>query len=81
VRLEGLGQLKKMHLIGTRTHYSSACSIVPQPTTLLRALNNLSYKIIKWLEHISNQHYDTFFIIVLSVYLNKAPQQNYLSLM
>jgi hypothetical protein len=28
VRLEGLGQLKKFHLIGTRTHDLSAYSIV-----------------------------------------------------
>jgi hypothetical protein len=37
VRLEGLGQLKKIHLIGTRTRDLPACSIVPQPTTLPRA--------------------------------------------
>jgi hypothetical protein len=38
VRLEGLGQLKKSNdLIGTRTSYLPACSIVPQPTTLPRA--------------------------------------------
>jgi hypothetical protein len=37
VRLEGLGQLKKIHLIGTRTHDLPVCSIVPQPTTLPRA--------------------------------------------
>jgi hypothetical protein len=34
VRLEELGQLKKIHFIGTRTRDLSACSIVPQPTTL-----------------------------------------------
>jgi hypothetical protein len=34
VRLEGSG---KLHLIGTRTRGLPACSIVPQPTTLLRA--------------------------------------------
>jgi hypothetical protein len=34
VRLEGLGKLKKIHLIGTRTCYLPASSIVPQPTTL-----------------------------------------------
>jgi hypothetical protein len=34
VRLEGLGQLKKIHLIGTWTRDLPACSIVPQPTTL-----------------------------------------------
>jgi hypothetical protein len=34
VRLEGLGQLKKIHLIGTRTRDLPACSIVPEPTTL-----------------------------------------------
>jgi hypothetical protein len=37
VRLEGLGQLKKIHLIGTQTRDLPACSIVPQPTTLPRA--------------------------------------------
>jgi hypothetical protein len=30
MRLEGLGQLKKIHLIGTRTHDLPACSIVPR---------------------------------------------------
>jgi hypothetical protein len=40
VRLEGLGQLKKIHLIGTRTHDLPACSIVPQPTTLPHALHH-----------------------------------------
>jgi hypothetical protein len=34
VRLEGLRQLKKIHLIGTRTRDLPACSIVPQATTL-----------------------------------------------
>jgi hypothetical protein len=29
VRLEGLGELKKIHLIGTRTRDLPACSIVP----------------------------------------------------
>jgi hypothetical protein len=37
VRQEGLGQLKKIHLIGTRTRDLQACNIVPQPTTLPRA--------------------------------------------
>jgi hypothetical protein len=38
MRLEGLGQLKnKIHVIGTRTRYLPASSIVPQPTTLPRA--------------------------------------------
>jgi hypothetical protein len=37
VRLEGLGKFKKfIHLIGSRTRDLSACSIVPQPTTLPR---------------------------------------------
>jgi hypothetical protein len=36
VRLEGLGKLKKIHLIGTRTCDLPVCSIVPQLTTLLR---------------------------------------------
>jgi hypothetical protein len=37
VRLEGLGKLKKIHLIRTRSHDLPACTIVHQPTTLLRA--------------------------------------------
>jgi hypothetical protein len=38
VQLEGVGKFKKIHLIGTRIRDLPACSIVPQPTTLLRAL-------------------------------------------
>jgi hypothetical protein len=37
VRLEGLGKLKKSTLSGTWTGDLPACSIVPQPATLLRA--------------------------------------------
>jgi hypothetical protein len=37
VRLEGWSKLKKIHLIGTLTHYLPFCSIVPQPTTLPHA--------------------------------------------
>jgi hypothetical protein len=40
VRLEGLGKLKKSTSSGTRTGDLQACSIVPQPTTLLRAPRN-----------------------------------------
>jgi hypothetical protein len=36
VRLEGLGQSKKIHLIGIRTRDLPVCGIVPQPTTLPR---------------------------------------------
>jgi hypothetical protein len=36
VRLEGLGQLKKIHIIGTLIRELSALSIVPQPATLPR---------------------------------------------
>jgi hypothetical protein len=40
MRLEGLGKLKKrIHLIGTRSRYLPACSIVPQPIILPRAPN------------------------------------------
>jgi hypothetical protein len=35
--LEGLGKLKKIHLIGTRKRILLACSIVPQRVTLLHA--------------------------------------------
>jgi hypothetical protein len=42
--LEGLGQLKKINdLIGNRTRYLAACSIVPQPTTLPRAPKDQVY--------------------------------------
>jgi hypothetical protein len=34
LRLEGLGKLKNIYLIGTRSRHLPACSIVPQPTTL-----------------------------------------------
>jgi hypothetical protein len=37
VQLEGLGKLKKIHLIGIRTCDLPACSTVPQETTLRRA--------------------------------------------
>jgi hypothetical protein len=37
VRLEGLGQLKKPHLTGTRSRDLPACGVVLQPTTLPRA--------------------------------------------
>jgi hypothetical protein len=37
MRLEGLGQLKKINLIGIRTRDLPDYSIVPQPTTLPRA--------------------------------------------
>jgi hypothetical protein len=48
VRLEGLGQLKKINVIGTRTRDLPACSTVPQPTTLQRAPAYLivSYKLL-----------------------------------
>jgi hypothetical protein len=36
VRLEGLGKLKKIHLIGNRSRDLPACSIVSQPTALPR---------------------------------------------
>jgi hypothetical protein len=37
MRLEGLGKLKKIHLNGIRSRDLPACTIVPEPTTLLRA--------------------------------------------
>jgi hypothetical protein len=37
VRLEELGKLKNIDLIGTRTRDLLACNILPQPTTLPRA--------------------------------------------
>jgi hypothetical protein len=45
VRLEGLGKLKEIRLIGTRTHDLPASSIVPQPTTLTRAPFHLQISI------------------------------------
>jgi hypothetical protein len=41
MRLERLGELKIIHLIGTRTHNLPACSIVPQTTTLPRTMENV----------------------------------------
>jgi hypothetical protein len=46
VQLEGLGKFKKL-LIGILSRDLLACSIVPQPTTLLRAPRN-SYKHLKF---------------------------------
>jgi hypothetical protein len=52
VRLEGLGQWKKIHLIGIRYRDLPACMILPQPTTLPRApFYDVGYEIldvIKW---------------------------------
>jgi hypothetical protein len=58
VRLDGLGQLKKIHLIGTRTRDLPVCSIVPQPTTLPRAPlgKYMELKQMKWeLEEITQR--------------------------
>jgi hypothetical protein len=46
VQLEILGKLGKKNkdLIGTGTRDLSACSIVPQPTTLPRALHYNAYR-------------------------------------
>jgi hypothetical protein len=41
MRLEGFGQLKEIHLIGTRTRDLPDCSIGPQPTTLPRAQHEM----------------------------------------
>jgi hypothetical protein len=45
VRLEVLGQLKNIHLIGTRTRDLPVCSIVPQPTALPRAAGSICIKL------------------------------------
>jgi hypothetical protein len=50
VRLEGLGKLKRIHLIGTRTRDLPACSIVPQPTTLPRTPNFTGVVNLKFLK-------------------------------
>jgi hypothetical protein len=47
VRLEGLGKLKKSTSSGTWTGDLPACSIVPQPTMLPRAPQNI-YGVFKW---------------------------------
>jgi hypothetical protein len=46
MRLEGLGKLKKKHLIGTRTRHLPAWSTVPQPTTLPRGIHIQTHKLI-----------------------------------
>jgi hypothetical protein len=48
VRLEGLGKLKKIHILGTRTRDLPACSVVAQPTTLPRAPDYLFYRYTCW---------------------------------
>jgi hypothetical protein len=53
VRPEGLGKLKKINLSGTRTRDLPACSIVPQPTTLPRALKFL-YAFLIFLIHVTS---------------------------
>jgi hypothetical protein len=46
MRLEGLGKFKKSSdLIGNRTRYLPAYSIVPQPTTLPHGLSVFLYHI------------------------------------
>jgi hypothetical protein len=42
VWLEGLGKLKKSNDIGNQTRDLPACSIVPQPTTLLHAWHHIA---------------------------------------
>jgi hypothetical protein len=49
VRLEGLSQLKKIHLIGIQTRDLPSSSIVPQPTTIPRAPSSYSYVIFNTL--------------------------------
>jgi hypothetical protein len=47
VRLEGLDKDKNVHnLIGTRTRDASACTVVPQPTSLSHALSFVTNKCI-----------------------------------
>jgi hypothetical protein len=56
MRLEGLGQLKKISsdLIGNGTRDLPACSIVPQLTTLLRAPTLLVNTLEKQINHDMN---------------------------
>jgi hypothetical protein len=65
VQLEGLGKLKKSTSSGTWTGDLLACSIVPQPTTLPRALS-LRYILMTSL-HVSIMLADGFFPWVLPV--------------
>jgi hypothetical protein len=54
VRLEGLGKLKNIHLIWTRTRDLPFCSIVPEATKLQRVPykgeddNKVNLKILNW---------------------------------
>jgi hypothetical protein len=49
MRLEGLGQYKKIHLIGTRTRDLAACGIVSQPRPSTRQCsNNQESTVIKY---------------------------------
>jgi hypothetical protein len=54
VRLEGLGKLKNIHLIGNQIRDLQACSTVPQPTTLPRAPGVKSLTGLNWLMNVRN---------------------------
>jgi hypothetical protein len=56
MRLEGLGKLKKIHLIGTRTRDLPVCIIVPQPTTLPSNMSDLILEGPYSSTHIPNPH-------------------------
>jgi hypothetical protein len=60
VRLEGLGQLKKIHLIGIRTRDLPACSIVPQ------ILTTYLYKSTTWSTNLKKKDLVITSIITLS---------------
>jgi hypothetical protein len=67
VRLEGLSQLKKIHLIGIRSRDLPSCSIVPQPTTLPRApreyiVENIFFKCLTNIE-IAIFRFNNFWVV------------------
>jgi hypothetical protein len=66
MRLETLSKLKEIHLIGTGTRDLPACSIVPQPTTLLKINNVFLTDLLPPLETIlkKNKYYNFPFIEV-----------------
>jgi hypothetical protein len=64
VRLEGLSQLKKINdLFGIRSRYLQACSIVPQPTTLSRALFDTEQTVTYCIEEYHIETYNVWAVL------------------
>jgi hypothetical protein len=79
VRLEGLGKLKKSTSSGTQTSDLLACSIVPQPTTLLRAPIYMSNSSRIWFTVYDIQKKLIYNDVKLALWFNMADNRNFLT--